>query len=345
MIEIQCFRGETMAITFGLYALLATITVFATVRAAHYVDELDKKTRISGALIGGVLLATVTSLPEFITTITATVVLDSPGLAFGNVFGSNLFNILILAVVDLVFIKHLFFNKTNTGVKTNTLVIFMYMVFALPLVLNRIGLLDYDQTGITIGLTFSVISLAIIGIYVFALRSMSKELPSENESTSTYSLKHILIGFTAWAVVVVVTSYFVTVVTNTIAIELNMSASFAGAIFLGVATSLPEFTAVITLFKLKNYAVALGNILGSSVFNMMIISVVDVINIRRNIFDVLSTDMDLRKNISLLLILGLVNSIIVGVALVRKPPKNKFIYGLPSIIIIISYLVYIGLSL
>ena len=93
------------------YLLLAAIVIFATSKLSYYVDELDKKTHISGALIGGVLLATITSMPEFITSITSTVALNEPSLAFGNVFGSNIFNIVILALADLIFLKHMFFNK------------------------------------------------------------------------------------------------------------------------------------------------------------------------------------------------------------------------------------------
>ena len=104
---------------FVYYILLAIIVIFATSRASYYVDELDKKSNISGALIGGLLLATITSMPEFITSITSVISLGKPGLAFGNVFGSNIFNIVILAVADLFFIKHLFFNKVK-GSKTTT---------------------------------------------------------------------------------------------------------------------------------------------------------------------------------------------------------------------------------
>ena len=101
------------------YLLLAFIVIYATSKLSFYVDELDKKTHISGALIGGVLLATITSMPEFITSITSTVTLNTPGLAFGNVFGSNIFNITILAVADLIFLKHMFFNQVKTQKTTN----------------------------------------------------------------------------------------------------------------------------------------------------------------------------------------------------------------------------------
>ncbi len=330
----------------ALYVVLAVMTVFSTARASHYIHEIDGKTKISGALLGGVVLATVTSLPEFITTITSTVALESPGLSFGNVFGSNMFNLLILAVVDLVFVKHLFFDKTRTGIKTNALIILMYLIFIVPFASIRFTALGIDFFNITIGLMFSFVSLMIIIIYIFALRSMSQELPQEKVvSNSALSLKSASIRFTLWAVAVILSSYFITVVTDGLASELNLSASFAGAIFLGAATSLPELTAVITLFKLKSYDIALGNILGSNVFNMTIISVVDFINLRQHIFDVFETDQGLAENIGFLLILGLVNSIIVMVALLRKRSRNVWTYMIPSVLIVISYSVYIVLSL
>ena len=151
--------------------------------------------------------------------------------------------------------------------------------------------------------------------------------------------------FDLWCIVIIGSSYFVTLVTDNIATELNLSTSFAGAIFLGVATSLPELTAVITLMKLKNYDAALGNIIGSNIFNMTIISVVDVINYKENIFNVLVTDLELRENISFLLILGLINSIILMIALVRKKSINIITYIIPSVLRLVAYLVYIGLSI
>lgn len=334
-----------MLIIFAQYFLLAFVVIYATSKASYYIDELDKKSNISGALIGGLLLATITSMPEFITSITSTIVLDKPGLAFGNVFGSNIFNIVILAVADLIFIKHLFFNKNKSGIKTNALVIIMYIVFILPLLLNSLGWLDYDSFGITLGITFNVISIIIIIIYFFSIKSMNEEESTTDGQTSKLSYKKIGIMFALWSTVIIASSYFVTIVTDNIAVELNLSTSFAGAIFLGVATSLPELTAVITLMKLKNYDAALGNIIGSNIFNMTIISVVDVINYKENIFNVLVTDSALRENISFLLILGLINSIILMVALVRKKSTNIITYIIPSVLILVAYLVYIGLSI
>lgn len=323
------------------YFVLAFVVIFATSKASYYVDELDKKSHLSGALIGGLLLATVTSMPEFITSITSTVVLNKPGLAFGNVFGSNLFNVIILAVADLIFIKHLFFNKTKVHKTTNGYVIGMYIIFILPLLLHGFGWLDYDAFGITLIGTFNVISILIIVIYFLSIRSMGNEEGTETEEDSNLTYKQIGLWFVFWSIIVVGSSYFVTIVADNLAVELNLSSSFAGAIFLGVATSLPELTAVITLVKLKNYDAAIGNIVGSNIFNMTIISVVDIINVNEDIFKTLVTDQELRENISFLLILGLINSIILMFALYRKKAMNIYTYLVPSVLIIVVYIVYL----
>ena len=326
------------------YVLLAFVVIFATSKLSYYVDELDKKTHISGALIGGVLLATITSMPEFITSITS-VSIGEPGLAFGNVFGSNIFNVVILAVADLIFLKHMFFNKVKTQRKTNAFVILMYIVFMIPLMLSGITGLDYGSFTLNILLTFNVISLIIVIIYIFSIRAMNNDETEQSEEESKLSYKQIALWFIFWATLVVLSSYFVTIVVDRLEAELNIGASFAGAIFLGVATSLPELTAVMTLMKLKNHEAALGNNVGSNVFNIMIISVVDIFTIKEDIFNELVENPVTRENVSYLLILGLINSIILMLALVRKKSMSKITYVIPSVLILVAYIVYIALSI
>ena len=80
---------------FAAYLLVAAAVVICSIKCADYVDLLDKKTRISGAFIGGVILAAVTSLPELVTSISSVTVVQNPGLVIGNVLGSNIFNLCI----------------------------------------------------------------------------------------------------------------------------------------------------------------------------------------------------------------------------------------------------------
>ncbi len=329
------------------YLLLAFIVIYATSKLSYYVDELDKKTHISGALIGGVLLATITSMPEFITSITSTMspAVNDPGLAFGNVFGSNIFNIVILAVADLFFVKQMFFNRVKTQRTSNALVIVMYVVFLLPLFIGLFGGFDYSNLTVSFFMAFNAISIVIVIVYILSIRSMGNDETEQSEEVSELSYQKIGLMFVLWSSVVILSSFFVTLVANDLGDALHLGSSFAGAIFLGVATSLPELTAVMTLMKLRNYEAALGNIVGSNIFNMTIISVVDIINVKEDIFNTLLVGTEARENISLLLILGLFNSIMLMIALLRKNSLSKITYIIPSVLILLGYLVYIGLSL
>jgi len=325
------------------YLLLAVITIYGANRLSFYLDQMDRKTRISSILLGGVLLAAVTALPELITTLTATIRLRTPGLAFGNIFGSNMLNLLILSIVDLIFIRHLFYNRTSAGVKTGSLVLMMYLLFLIPVGLFAVGLFDLAWLDISAIITFNLISLAVILLYLFTVKKMKEDVPGVSRGESRFTLRVIIVRFTLFSVLVIIAAYLVTLTADRMGTRYGLGASFAGAVFLGAATSLPEVATVVSLFRLGNFDAALGNILGSSLYNILILSFVDIIHIRDSIYLVFEDPSQL-KNISLLLILGTINSIIVIVALLRKPPTSKVLYAMPSITIILSYILYIVLS-
>jgi cation:H+ antiporter len=174
---------------------------------------------------------------------------------------------------------------------------------------------------------------------------MGQDETEQSEEVSNLTYKKIGVMFGLWALVVIVSSFFVTIVASNLGDVLGLDKSFAGAIFLGVATSLPELTAVITLFKLNNHEAALGNIVGSNVFNLTIISVVDILYVKEDIFVTVFNGENSSENVPLLLLLGLINSIILMFALLRRKAYNKFTYMIPSILILIVYLLYIGMSL
>ena len=112
-----------------------------------------------------------------------------------------------------------------------------------------------------------------------------------------------------------------------------------GAIFLGVATSLPEMTSLISLIRMRNYDIAVGNIVGSNLFNFGIIALTDVLYFSGNIFEIA----DISN--SLLVFVGLAESIVLAFVLFAIKIKNKFLYAIPSVLIILVYCYYITTSL
>ena len=68
-----------------LYIITVTAVVWFSILASRYIDMIDRSTKLSGAFLGGVLLSAITSLPELFTSISATILIDSPSLCIGNI--------------------------------------------------------------------------------------------------------------------------------------------------------------------------------------------------------------------------------------------------------------------
>lgn len=79
----------------------AAVIVFAATQLAKYGDIIAIRTRLGGMFIGILLMAGATSLPEVLTTISS-ISQGVPNLAAGNLLGSNMFNMVLLAMIDLV---------------------------------------------------------------------------------------------------------------------------------------------------------------------------------------------------------------------------------------------------
>ena len=96
---------------YPVYALDLTAMIVLAFWLGNLVDMLDKKTKVSGAFIGGVLLAAVTSLPELFTALSAVFIVNEPEYVVGDILGSIIFNLVVLMLETVMFIKN--FRKSN----------------------------------------------------------------------------------------------------------------------------------------------------------------------------------------------------------------------------------------
>lgn len=258
-----------MGLYIGLYVILATLVVGLSVKLADYVDLIDKKTNLSGAFIGGVILAAVTSLPELFTSISAVAIVKKPEMVIGNILGSNLFNMTILGVLMIFAAKK--FSKSVIGISHLKTTIFTFIMFALMFFAVYLG---YDLSFLNI----SIYTILIIAMYVLSIRFMAGDTADEEgEDNSSLTLKQIVFRFIITSLLLVASSVAITSVTDKLAVKLNLGATLAGALFLGIATSLPELTSCITLVRKNNFNACVGNVLGSGVFNFCILAVADII--------------------------------------------------------------------
>jgi len=321
----------------GIYAALAVCVVFFSIKLANYVDLIDKKTDLSGAFIGGVILAAVTSLPELFTSISAVLFVKQPDLVMGNILGSNLFNMCIFGGAALIAAKSLCRSTIGSShFKTTVITFIMFSIMLLPVVFKK----DYTVVGI------SVYSIILLVLYACSIKFMAGDsAESEGEDNSDLTIKQIIIRFVIMAVLLVVASIFITIAADHLSEEFNLGKTVGGALFLGVATSLPELTSSIALIRKGNFNACAGNVMGSGVFNFCIISVADILYRGGSVY--ISKD----KSSSYLNIFGLVATAAVGAILLMKIRKKdtenaglKLFYRFGGLAILGCYAAFLVLS-
>ena len=312
-----------------LYLVVAALVTFMSIKASEYVDMLDKTTSLSGAFLGGILLSAVTSLPELFTSISSTLMLDQPGLCIGNILGSNIFNYAMLSFFILTAVAK--FAKCNLS-KIHFIVAVSVVAMGLLIVCNKYGFLAFDIGNVSVT-SVLIILLYIITVWVMYKMGGTSESEDDGEPV-TLSRKQILTRFTIVSIGIVVFSVILTYITDELSVRLNLGKTVAGALFLGVATSLPETASTFTLFKIKNYDIAVGNIVGSCLFNFTILSVADFFYRGGGIYTIADTS---TMN---LIIFASVASILAGVMLKFR---NKATAIICPVGIIASYIAFLAL--
>ena len=250
------------------YVAMVAIIVVLSMKLGKYVDIIDAKSNISGAFIGGVLLAAVTSLPELFTSLTAVWIVGENSLVIGNILGSDLINLAFFGVILLIFGK---------GLKKSEFSPFYYIALGVALgmyALIALGLYLSEYLQLT---WYSAVSPCVLVLYILYVSKMPKTSnEGEGNPDDNLTLKQAVIRFAICAVVLIGASIAMTYLTDIVADKLQLGKTFAGALLLGVATSLPELISSATLCYRGNYNAAAGNIIGSNIFNFTILFVADV---------------------------------------------------------------------
>lgn len=225
--------------------------------------SVARKLNISELVIGLTLVGFGTSVPELVTCIQA-VGNGSVGIAVGNVVGSNVANIfLVLAVAAII---------TPIMVQPSALARDGTIMIAVTLLLC--GLLWFDQFGRIAGI--SLVAL-LVSYLVFSLiadqrrQDATAELhKAEGELVEAgYGLVVGLLIAAAGLVAVVVGANLLVTGASTLARSFGISETVIGLSIVAVGTSLPELaTSVVAAFR-KRADVALGNIIGSNIFNIL----------------------------------------------------------------------------
>ncbi len=250
----------------------AVLIVLAATQLAKYGDAIAIRTKLGGMFVGTLLMAGATSLPELLTTISS---LDQgvPNLAAGNLMGSNMVNMLMLAVLDLLYrqariLRRVAMRHALTA-SLAALLIGMTAFFILADVELRIGWVGLD-------------SLLLIVAYVVGLRLIQSgnlatdiEPAADEELEGVPGLGHSLIGFGLAAVALVFITPWLVRSSTDIAELTGLGAGFVGTTLVALVTSLPELVTTIAAVRIGAYDLAVGNLFGSNTFNIVALGITD----------------------------------------------------------------------
>jgi cation:H+ antiporter len=271
----------------AIFAFSSGAVVLAGTALARHGDAIAVRTGLGGLLVGMLLMAVATSLPEIATGVSAAVE-GAPDLAIGGVLGSSMANMAILAVIDLLRRRAVW---PSVGLGQARLA-------SIAMALTAIVLLGIvTPTRIHVGWIGGE-SFIIIAAYALAAgwvrradradaqRATEQSRPGVDEGAllaptgwssrrPTRPLRHHVGRFLAATGLVFVAAPLVALSAQGIAVNTGLAETFVGATLLAVVTSLPELVASIAAVQIGSYDLAVGNLFGSNAFNATVVFFAD----------------------------------------------------------------------
>ena len=216
-----------------------------------------QKYGIPQLVVGLTIVAMGTSAPEAAVSITAALK-GNAGIAIGNVVGSNILNVLIiLGLTGFI---------TSVAVQKSTLMIEIPAMLAITVILGVMGMM-----GHTVNRVEGIILWVLFISYLAYLFWLAKNGPQDEPVEITKSTPKLLLSAVVGGVIVVWGSNITVDAATGLAEVIGLSERFIGLTIVALGTSLPELVTSVTAAKKGNADIAIGNIVGSNIFNILFV--------------------------------------------------------------------------
>lgn len=273
-----------MTLYFG-FIICTLAIVFSGTQLSRYGDVIAEKTGIGRTWIGVVLMASITSLPELATGISSVAYAGVPDIAVGDVLGSCVFNMLILAFLDAIHKRIPISAKAHHGnILSAGFGILLLGIVSMSLFFsNRIIAIGW--IGPYSLLFIVVYFLAIRLVYFYEKRRIVEFFKKEAREFKYKDIKTktAIFYYTINASIIIIAAIFLPTIGAGIAERTGLGQTFVGNIFIAVSTSLPEFVVSVAAVKIGAINLAIGNLFGSNIFNIFILAIDDIFFIKGHI--------------------------------------------------------------
>lgn len=262
---------------------LATIVALAGTILARSADRIAGATGLGRLLVGSLLLAAATSLPE-LTVNVAAVRAGQPDLAVGDLFGACLMNLLVLAVLDLMHRAPgpMLSRQSAAHALSATLAIALVAIAAVGIVtasqLPRATFLGLGATAWALLATYMLGARLVFINQRIAVRTAAEARTGPASAPVAGNLWQMGAWFAAGTAVLVVAGPRLAAVAAEIAVASGLGATFVGTALLAACTTLPELFASVAAVRLRAFDLAVGNVFGSIAFNMLLLVPLDLVH-------------------------------------------------------------------
>ena len=271
-------------VVWSLFIACTAVILFSGTLLSKYGDILAEKSGLGRTLIGVILMASVTSLPELITGISSIIIFDLPNIAAGDVIGSCMFNLVILALLDLVDLG----NPLPLPARAHQGHVLSAGFGILLLGLVVLGVVAGERLPRIAWI--GVYSVVFIGVYMVAMKmiflyeknrisrfieEMAEELQYQHMSGARALAMYVLN-----AVVLIGAATYLPHLGEQIAQLTGLGQTFVGNILIALSTSLPEVAVSVAAIRIGAIDMAVGNLFGSNLFNIAVLALDDILYVK-----------------------------------------------------------------
>jgi cation:H+ antiporter len=263
-----------MILTLFGFLLCAAIIFFSGTKLSYCGDQIAEITGMGKAWFGLIMMASVTSLPELFVGISSARIIESADFAVGDILGSCAFNLAILSLLDV-------FSKKTT----------LFSIAAQSHVLaGALGIVLFSFVGIGLFVPYDfklidwigISSIVFIVIYLISIKLVyqyEKNHPTPNDPSKVLelqnktSLKKVVLWYALNALVVIGAALLLPYFAENLSNQTGLNKSFTGTVLLAASTSLPEVAVSVAAIRMGAIDMAVGNLLGSNLFNIFILAI------------------------------------------------------------------------
>jgi cation:H+ antiporter len=343
------FEQLSLAFNAAIFAASAVVAWTAGARVAGHADALARTTGLGHAVIGLLLLAGVTSLPEIAVTVTASAT-GNAQLAVNNLLGSVAMQVALLAVADAVIGR-----DALTSVLPDPVVLLQVALntLVLGLVAAAVTVGDRALFGSGVGAWSCALLLAYVGAVWLISKSQGRhswvvdrdacpargmrQRHADDDGEPGHSLRGLVLRIAAGGAAILVAGFLLSKTGEAIATQTGLGQSLGGFLLVAVATSLPEASTVIASVRLGRYVMAVSDIFGTNLFNGGLLFVVDAVYRGGPVLN------EVGDFAAFAALLGVIVSALFLVGLIERRDKTVLRMGYDSLAVLAAYGAGVGL--